>query len=134
MHIAYYMRPQMIAVWKELNPNDSEPISKQELQKYFIQRLIRHYEHICTPVPFAVSSKTPSTASGGQQEDFPPTTSKPAGDLPHRSSYSTAAQRASDDTDRKRRECEERLIKLERASEAHDRHGEKIKRDQKSEV
>ncbi|DBA90840.1 TPA: hypothetical protein ACH3X1_004039 [Trebouxia sp. C0004] len=38
----------------------------------------------------------------------------------------------SDDTDRKRRECEERLIKLERASEAHDHQFEKIKRDQKS--
>ncbi len=52
--------------------------------------------------------------------------------MPQRLSYSRAVQRASDDTNRKRKECEERLIKLERASEAHDRQFEKIKRDQKS--
>ena len=130
--IAYYTKPQLLAVWKELNSNDFEPVNKQDLQVYFIQRLIRTCERTRTPVPFALSSKTSSTASGCQQEDSPPTTSEPAGDLPQRLSYSRAAQRASDDTDRKRRECEERLIRLERASEAHDRQFEKIKRDQKS--
>ena len=128
--IAYYTKPQLLAVWKKLNPNEFEPVSKQDLQVYFIQRLIRTCERTYTPVPFAVSSETPSTASGHQQEDFPPTTSD--GDLPQRLSYSRAAQRASGDTDCKRRECEERLIRLERASEAHDRQFEKIKRDQKS--
>ena len=80
-----------------------------------------------------MSSQTPSTASGCQPEDFPPTTSdEPADDLSQRLADSRAAQRASDDTDRKRREYEERLIRLERASESHDRQIEKFKRDQKS--
>ena len=70
--IAYYTRPQLLAVWKELNPNDFEPVSKPDLQVYLIQRLIGHHEHTCTPVQFALSSKTPLTASGGQ-EDLPPT-------------------------------------------------------------
>lgn len=106
------MRPQLLAIWKDVNPNDLEPVSKPDLQVYLIQRLIRNYEHTCTPV----SSKTPSTASGDQQEDFPGTTSEPPSDLPQRLSYSRAVQRASDDTDRKRKECEERLINLERYS------------------
>ncbi len=131
--IAYYTKPQLLAVWKKLNPNGFEPVNKQELQVYFIKRLIRTCERTYTPLPFAVSSETPSTASGCQQEDFPPTTSdEPAGDLPQRLSYSKAAQRASDGTDRKRKECEERFVRLERASEAHDHQLEKIKRDQKS--
>ena len=111
--IAYYTKPQLLAVWKNLNPNDFEPVNKQDLQVYFVQRLMRIRERTCTPVPFAVSSETPSTAFGCQPEDFPPTTSdEPAGDLPQRLSYSRAAQRASDGTDRKRREYEERLIRL----------------------
>ena len=130
--IAYYTKPQLLAVWKNLNPNNFEPVNKQDLQENFIQRLMRIWERTYTPVPFAVSSETPSTASGCQPEDFPPTTSdEPAGDLPQRLSYSRAAQRASDGTDRKRREYEERLIRLERASESHDRQFEQIKRDQK---
>ncbi len=131
--IVDYTRPQLFAVWKELNPDGYEPGSKKDLQKYFIERFGQHYrQRICTPVPFAVNSQTPSTASDRQEENFPSTASRPTEDLPQRLSYSRAVQRASDDTDRKRRECEERLIKLERASEAHDRQFEKIKRDQKS--
>jgi len=95
--------------------------------------LIQHYrQQLCTPVQFAVNSQTPSTASDRQEEDSPPTASRPTEDLPQRLSYSRAVQRAFDNTNRKRKECEERLIKLERASEAHDRQIEKIKRDQKS--
>ena len=94
---------------------------------------MRICERTYTPVPFAVSSETPSTASGCQPADFPTTTSdEPVGDLPQRLPYSRAAQRASDGTDRKRREYEERLIRLERASESHERQFEKINRDQKS--
>ena len=131
--IVDYTRPQLFAVWKELNPDGYEPGSKKDLQKYFIERFGQHYrQRICTPVPFAVNSQTPSTASDRQEENFPSTASRPTEDLPQRLSYSRAVQRASDDTDRKRRECEERLIKPERASEAHDRQFEKIKRDQKS--
>jgi len=105
----------------------------QQSVTVFIERYGDYRQHMCTPVPFAVHSKIPSTPSNSQQEEnFPPTVSQPAEDLPQRLSYSKAAQRAPDDTDRKRRECEERLIRLERASEAHDRQFEKIKRDQKS--
>ena len=97
------------------------------------ERFGQHYRrHNCTPMPFAVNSQTPSTASDRQEDNFPPTASRPTEDLPQRLSYSRAVQQASDDTDRKRRECEERWIKLERASEAHDCRFEKIKRDQKS--
>ena len=52
--IACYTRPQLLAVWKELNLNDFEPVSKPDLHVYFIQRLIGHHEHTCIPVPFAV--------------------------------------------------------------------------------
>lgn len=126
-------KPQPLAVWKELNPDGYEPTSKRDLQRFFIERYGNYRQHMCTPVPFAVHSKTPSTASNSQQEEnFPPIVSQPAEDLPQRLSYSKAAQRAPHDTDRKCRECEERLIRLERASEAHDRQFEKIKGDQKS--
>ncbi len=131
--IAYYTKPQLLAEWKKLDPNGFEPVNKQDLQVYFIKRLIRTCERTYTPVPFAVNSETPSTASGCQQEDFPPTTSdEPAGDLPQRLSYSKAVQRTPDDMDRKQRECDERLITLEKTSKAYDRKFEKISRDQKS--
>jgi len=88
---------------------------------------------MCTPVPFAVHSKTPSTASNSQQEEnLPPTVSQPAEDLPQRLSYSKAAQRSPDDMDRKQRECDERLIKLEKTSKAYDRKFEEISRDHKN--
>ena len=38
--IAYYTKPQLLAVWEKLNPNDFEPVNKQDLQVYFIQRLM----------------------------------------------------------------------------------------------
>ncbi len=130
--IAYYTKPQLLAVWKKLNPNGFEPVNKQDLQVYFIKGLTRTCERTYTPVPFAVSSETPSTASGCQQEDFPPTISdEPAGDLPQRLSYSKAVKRTPD-MDRKQRECDERLIKLEKTSKAYDRKFEEISRDQKS--
>ena len=108
--IVEYNRPQLFAVWKKLNPDGYESISRKALQRYFIERLCESCEHGCTPVPFAVSSKAPSTASD-QQEDTPPSTSTPPIDLPQRLSYSKAAQRTPDDMDRKQRECDERLIK-----------------------
>ena len=58
--------------------------------------------------------------------------SQPAEDLPQRLSYSKAAQRSPDDMDRKQRECDERLIKLEKTSKAYDRQFEEISRDHKS--
>ncbi len=127
-----YTKPQLLAVWKEVNPDGYEPASRKELQRFFIERYGDYRQHMCTPVPFAVHSKTPSTASNSQQEEnFPPTASQPAKDLPQRLSYSKAAQRTPDDVDRKQRECDERLIKLEKTSKAYDRKFEEISRDQK---
>ena len=128
-----YTKPQLLAVWKELNPGGYEPASRKDLQRFFIERYGDYRQHMCTPVPFAVQSKTPSTASNSQQEEnFPPTVSQPAKDLPQRLSYSKAVQRTPDDMDRKQRECDERLIKLEKTSKAFDRKFEEISRDQKS--
>ncbi len=46
--IVDYTRPQLFAVWKELNPDGYEPGSKKDLQKYFIERFGQHYrQHIC---------------------------------------------------------------------------------------
>ncbi len=133
-------KPQLLAVWKELNPAGYEPASKRDLQRFFIERYGDYGQHMCTPVPFAVHRKTPSTASNSQQEEnFPPIVSKPAEDLPQRLSYSKAVQRSPDDMDRKQRECDERLIKLEKTSKelektskAYDRQFEEISRDHKS--
>jgi len=128
-----YTKPQLLAVWKEVNPDGYEPASRKELQRFFIERYGDYRQHMCTPVPFAVHSKTPSTASNSQQEEnFPPADSQPAEDLPQRLSYSKAAQRTPDDMDRKQRECDERLIKLEKTSKAYDRKFEEISRDRKS--
>ena len=66
------------------------------------------------------------------KKTFPQQSFEPASDLPQHLSYSKAVQRASDDTYRQRRECEERLLKLGRTSEAQDHQLEKIKREQKS--
>ncbi len=128
-----YTKPQLLAVWKELNPDGYEPASRKDLQRFFIERYGDYRQHMCSPVPFAVHSKTPSTASNSQQEEnFPPTVSQPAEDLPQRLSYSKAAQRSPDDMDRKQRECDERLIKLEKTSKAYDCKFEEISRDHKS--
>ncbi|DBA99472.1 TPA: hypothetical protein ACH3X3_012062 [Trebouxia sp. C0006] len=126
-------KPQLLAVWKELNPDGYEPASKRDLQRFFIERYGDYRQHMCTSVPFAVHRKRPSTASNSQQEEnFPPIVSKPAEDLPQRLSYSKAVQRSPDGMDRKQRECDERLIKLEKTSKAYDRQFEEISRDHKS--
>ena len=66
-------KPQLLAVWKELNPDGYEPASKSDLQRFFIERYGDYRQHMCTPVPFVVHRKTPSTASNSQQkENFPP--------------------------------------------------------------
>ena len=67
------------------------------------------------------------------KKTFPQQSFEPTSDLPQHLSYSKAVQRASDDTDRQRRECEERLLKLERASEAQDHQLENQKRPEESE-
>ena len=121
--IVEYSKPQLLAVWKELNPNGYEPTARKGLQIYFIERLSDNHEHICTPVPFAVNTETPSTASGGQHKDFPPSTSKPVDDLPQRV-YSRVVQRSSDGMNRKQGENEKRLVKPERAGKACEKRQE----------
>ncbi len=125
--IVEYTRPQLFAVWKKLNPDGHESISRKALQRYFIERLCTSCEHACTPVPFAVSSEAPSTASGDQQADTPPSTSTPPVDLPQRLSYSRVVQQSSND-----RECEKRLVQLERANKTHACKLEEMERDKKS--
>lgn len=46
--IVDYSKPQLLAVWKELNPSEYEPTTRKDLQIYFIQRLSDSHEHICT--------------------------------------------------------------------------------------
>ena len=58
-----YTKPQLLAVWKALNPGGYEPASRKDLQRFLIERYGDYRQHMCTPVPFAVQSKTPSTAS-----------------------------------------------------------------------
>ena len=127
-----YTKPQLLAVWKELNPDVYEPAFRKDSQRFFIECYDDYRQHMCTPVPFAVHSKTPLTASNIQQEEnFPPTVSQPAEDPPQCLSYSKAAQCTPAAMDRKQRECDERLIKLEKTSKAYDRKFEEISRDQK---
>ena len=58
-----YTKPQLLAVWKELNPDGYEPAFRKDSQRFFIECYDDYRQHMCTPVPFAVHSKTPLTAS-----------------------------------------------------------------------
>ena len=130
--IVDYSKPQLLAVWKELNPSEYEPTTRKDLQIYFIQRLSDSHEHVCTPVPFAINSDALLPASGASPGDSPPSTSKPADDLPQRLSYSKVVQSSSVDTDCKLLECEKRLLVLEKAAKAYDHKLEEIERNKKS--
>ena len=68
----------------------------------------------------------------GIPQVFASTPARATPQLPQRLSYSKAAQRTPDDMDRKQRECDERLITLEKTSKAYDCKFEEISRDQKS--
>ena len=72
--IVHYTIPQLLAIWKVLNPAGYEPALKKDLQKYFIERF---GHQLCTAVNSDVNSHTPLTACDRQEEDSPPTASGP---------------------------------------------------------